>query len=98
MKIEVAYARAERQWLIALELEPGATAGDALRQSGLLEQHPDLAQAPLAIFGRAVDASRALRDGDRVELLRPLLADPKEVRRSLAAQGKTMGRRRPGQP
>ena len=100
MRVEVVYALSERQWQVALELEPGATAAEAVRQSGLLEQHPALAQAALvlAVFGRVVEEGRPLRDGDRVELLRPLQADPKEARRKLAAAGKSMGRRRPGQP
>lgn len=96
MKVEVAYALAERQWLVAVELESGATAGEAVERSGLLAQVPGLAEAPLAlgVHGKAVAADRVLREGDRVEVHRPLRADPKEVRRRLAAEGKSMGRRR----
>lgn len=95
MKVEVAYALPERQRLIALELDASATAADALRASGLLELEPELAGAAptLSVFGRIVTSQQPLRDGDRVEVLRPLRADPKEVRRKLAAQGKSMGRR-----
>jgi hypothetical protein len=62
----------------------------------LLLEVPALAAAPLVlgVFGRSVAHDRTLRDGDRVEVYRPLTADPKEVRRSLAAQGRSMGRRR----
>jgi putative ubiquitin-RnfH superfamily antitoxin RatB of RatAB toxin-antitoxin module len=98
MKVEVAYALAERQWLVAIDVAVGTTAGEAVAQSGLVGQHPALAAGPLhlALFGRVVATEQALREGDRVEVLRPLVADPKEVRRSLAAEGKVMGRRRPG--
>ena len=104
MKVEVAYALPDRQQVVALELDPGATANDALRASGLLGTEATLAgtglpQGPagvalkLSVFGRIVAPEHALRDGDRVEVLRPLQADPKEVRRKLAAQGRSMGRR-----
>lgn len=98
MKVEVAYALREHQWQIALEVGAGATVADALRASGLLQQRPELSGQPLTlgIHGRIVAPERRLRDGDRVEVQRPLLADPKEVRRRLAAEGRVMGRRRPG--
>ena len=94
MKVEVAYALPDRHWLIALEVGEGATAGDALRQCGLLDQVPALAgqRLTLGIFGRVVALEQRLRPGDRVEVLRPLAADPKAARRRLAAEGKTMGR------
>ena len=95
MRVEVAYALTERQRIVVLELAAGATAADALAASGLLRSEPALAAAPLelSVFGRLVAPQQVLRDGDRVEVLRPLQADPKEVRRRLAAQGKSMGRR-----
>lgn len=98
MKVEVAYALPERQTLIALEVAIGTTALDAVLCSGLLREHPALVvgQLRLAVFGRVVTPAQVLRAGDRVEVLRPLQADPKEVRRRLAAQGKAMGRRGPG--
>lgn len=96
--VEVAYARPEQQWLESVTLPVGATAFEAIQQSGLLTQCPeiDLAQNRIGIFGREVALEQVLQAGERVEIYRPLLADPKEVRRKLAAQGKTMGRRRPG--
>lgn len=92
--VEVAYALPERQWLIALELKPGATARDAVVaaiESGALPAL-DLERHKLGIFSRPVAPEHKLSGGDRVEIYRPLEADPKEVRRALAAAGKTMGR------
>lgn len=92
--VEVVYALPERQRLLALEVPTGTTARQAVEQSGLLTEFPELepGDIKLGIFGKAVAADTPLRDGDRVEVYRPLKADPKEVRRQLAAAGKTMGR------
>ena len=92
--IEVACARPGRQTVIALEVPAGCTAGAAVALSGVLEQHPDLdpARCGLGIFGQLVAASATLRAGDRVEVLRQLVEDPRERRRRLAKQGRTMGR------
>ena len=86
MRIEVAYAAAERQVLVALEVEEGATVETALRQvagqaafAGL-----DLNRMPVGVYGRRVDRSRLLCAGERIELYRPLLLDPKEARRRRA--------------
>ena len=76
---------------VAVEVEvwirPGATAGEALRESGLLERFADcgLEQQALGIWGRACRAETPLRSGDRVELYRPLAMDPKEARRLRAS-------------
>lgn len=83
LRVEICYALPDRQALVQLELAQGATAGDALEASGLA---PGGDRVPLGIFGRAVKASTVLRDGDRVDVLRPLAADPKETRR-LRARG-----------
>ena len=71
----------------------------AVARSGLAARFPDqiIVGADLGIFGRSTDPDDVLSAGDRVEVLRPLKADPKEVRRALAAQGKTMGKRRKAQ-
>ena len=94
--VEVAYALPERQALIALRVPAGTSAIEAVRRSGVAERFAglDVESATLGIFGRRVDRDAALRDGDRVEIYRPLTADPKEVRRQLARLGKTMGRGR----
>lgn len=86
IKIEVAYALPERQALIALEVEEGATVGQAIGRSGILSNFPEieLARERLGVFGKRVEINTPLRDGDRVEIYRPLVADPKQVRRERA--------------
>ena len=98
MRVEVVYALPDRQTLLALEVEPGTTALEAVRRSGILDRHPELAggELDLGVFGKRVTAEQVLVEDDRVEIYRPLLADPREVRRKLAAEGRTMGRVRKG--
>ena len=86
IEVEVVYARPERQRRIALRVAAGACVADAIRQSGILGEFPeiDLGQAKLGIFSRRVDARDALHDGDRIEIYRPLVADPKSARRERA--------------
>lgn len=86
IRVEVVLALPRRCWRVELVLPSGATAETALARSGLAALAPevDFADTSLAIHGRAVDAGEALSDGDRVEILRPLLADPKAVRRARA--------------
>ncbi|HLU62485.1 MAG TPA: RnfH family protein [Gammaproteobacteria bacterium] len=95
-EIEVVYALPSTQALVPLKVAPGTTVEEAIRRSGLLERFPeiDLAVNKVGVFGRLAPLSRPLEAGDRVEIYRPLLADPKEVRRRLAAEGRTMGRKR----
>jgi uncharacterized protein len=87
-RVEVVYATPERQMLYALDVEAGATVGDAIERSGVLAAFPeiDLARNRVGIFGRLAALSTPLRDDDRVEILRPLRADPKEARRKRAAR------------
>lgn len=95
MKIEVVYALPERQELIALDLPEGATVMQAVEASGLTQKYPDIepgGRNKLGIFAKLVKADALLRDRDRVEIYRPLIADPKEVRRQKAAEGKVMKR------
>jgi uncharacterized protein len=92
--VEVAYATPDRQWLIGLDAPAGTTAGEAIRLSGLLEELPGLDTASVGIFGEHVEPGRELEDGDRVEIYRPLIADPREERRAAARSGRTMKRRR----
>lgn len=84
LDVEVVYARPEEQNLIFLRVPAGCTAAQAVERSGLRARFPELAQGPpaLAIFGRLAPADAVLQAGDRVELLRPLQADPKERRRA----------------
>lgn len=88
--VEVAYALPHKQAIVPLQVPEGTTALDAARQSGIARQFEglDLDSAKLGIFGKAVGPQTALRDGDRVEIYRPLVADPKEVRKARAARAK----------
>ncbi|MBO9550654.1 RnfH family protein [Pseudomonas sp.] len=92
VKVEVAYATAERQWLLVCDVPDGTTVRDALRLSGIAAQVGglDVAQCPVGIFGKVVaDAhERVVEEGDRLEIYRPLLIDPVEARRQRAAQAK----------
>jgi putative ubiquitin-RnfH superfamily antitoxin RatB of RatAB toxin-antitoxin module len=96
--IEVACAEAGRQTVLALEVPAGCTAGEAVERSGILAQHPaiDPAACGVGIHGREVPRERILRAGDRVEVLRPLAEDPRERRRRLARQGRSMSGRSAG--
>ena len=95
LNIEVAYATPQRQSLVELQLPADATVRDAVRRSGLQNQYPelDIEHCPVGIFGQQVADNRVLRDGDRVEIYRPLVNEPREARRRLAARGGTMGKR-----
>ena len=86
MRICVAYVAPDTELMIALELADGAIVDDALRASGIVERIGVPDAASLAVFGRRVNRATALRDGDRVEVTRPLLCDPKAVRRNRAAR------------
>jgi putative ubiquitin-RnfH superfamily antitoxin RatB of RatAB toxin-antitoxin module len=90
--VEVAYELPDEQILLALELPAGSTVADAVAASGIVERFPEIdpAAAKLGVFGKHVTRDRVLRSGDRVEIYRPLLADPKERRRKRAAKGQTM--------
>ena len=88
IRVEVVYALRDAQTLIELEVEAGTTALEAIRRSGVLERHPEISavRGRVGVFGKRVELDAPLRDGDRVELYRPLLADPKEKRRQRAAR------------
>lgn len=84
LEVEVVYATPERQACYALRVKPGTTLFEAIRASGVLQDFPeiDLARNRVGIYGTAAKGAQALRDGDRVEIYRPLSADPKEARRA----------------
>jgi uncharacterized protein len=90
LKVEVVYALPDEQTLIALEVEEGTTVKEAIERSGILSKYPGVAGARerVGIFGKPVDPDTALRDGDRIEIYRPLVANPKEARRSRVASTK----------
>lgn len=84
--VEVVYALPEKQYLRSVKLEEGSTVEQAIRASGLLElrRDIDLASNKIGIYSRPVKLNDSLADGDRVEIYRPLIADPKEMRRQRA--------------
>ena len=86
--VEVVYALPERHWRVELPFRAGMTVGDALAQAAMETRVPGLVVDPatLAVFGRAATPASPLHAGDRVEILRPLLADPKQARRRRAGQ------------
>jgi len=90
--IEVAYATPQKQLILECEVESDTTARDAVRQSGIDQHFPqiNLEECEIGVFGRAVADDYELTDGDRIEIYRPLIADPKEIRRQRAAQGLKM--------
>jgi putative ubiquitin-RnfH superfamily antitoxin RatB of RatAB toxin-antitoxin module len=90
INVEVAYALPERQAIVPLQVVPGTTALEAVRRSGIVERFAGivLEDARLGIFGKVVAPEQELREGDRVEIYRPLIADPKEVRKARAARVK----------
>jgi len=83
MRVTVAVALPGRQEVVALELGEGATVGEALRAAALAARFPgeDFAALDAGVWGVRVSPETALKEGDRVELYRPLQADPKEMRR-----------------
>jgi putative ubiquitin-RnfH superfamily antitoxin RatB of RatAB toxin-antitoxin module len=90
LRVEVAYAEPGAQFLQALTLPEGATIAAALAASELSRRFPalDLALAKLGVFSRPATPATRLRDGDRVEVYRPLLANPKAVRRERAERNR----------
>ncbi len=92
--VEVAYARPDVQRVVVLEFTAGLTAWQAIERTSLLAEFPELAgrRLDIGVHGRVVDGSERLRPGDRVEIYRPLQADPRQERRRLAATGRTMGK------
>ncbi|MDO8312922.1 MAG: RnfH family protein [Sideroxyarcus sp.] len=90
--IEVVYALPHEQTLLKLDVPVGTSIADGIRLSGMLNKHPeiDLEKSKFGIFGKLSKADVVLRERDRIEIYRPLIADPKEVRRKRAEEGKAM--------
>lgn len=90
LRIRVIYALPDQQVTVDLQLPHGTLLSEAVTRSGLLQKFPEAAASPLscAIFGRAVPLTYELRDGDRIEILRPLLIDPKQSRREAAQRSR----------
>lgn len=93
VNVEVVYAEQRRQLLISMSTRNGATIAEVLEQSRIYDEFPDidLRSFPVGIWGKCVERSETVRDGDRVELYRPLVTDPRDARRRLAEIGQTMG-------
>ncbi|ACV27425.1 RnfH family protein [Kangiella koreensis] len=89
--VEVCYALPEKQTLLSLEVEASATIEEIIRQSGILELYSeiDLTQTKVGVFSKLAKLTDTLHDGDRVEIYRPLIADPKEVRKQRAEKSKS---------
>lgn len=96
LRVEVAYAVRDRQALLTVGLEQGGTVEQAIRRSGILVEFPeiDIARSKVGIFGRLVSLNTRVQDGDRVEIYRPLIADPKDARRERAQRAGVRSRRR----
>ncbi len=92
IRVEVAYSRGAEQALLSVDALEGLTVRDAIERSGILGRFPDidLAVNKVGVFGKLTKLDNTLADGDRVEIYRPLIADPKEARKKRAAEGKTM--------
>jgi len=96
VRVTVVYAQLERQWAVRVVLDPGANVQAAIDRSGLFEAIPELRLATLevGIFHRRCALDTLVRDGDRVEIYRPLQVEPKQARRLRAAAQKGRGVRR----
>lgn len=93
IQFEVAYALPERQVIARLSAKPGISAAEAIELSGIRQLFPGIeAQPVVGIFSRKVSLDYPLKSGDRLEIYRPLRADPKEVRRQKAEEQKTRAR------
>lgn len=92
LNVEVCYALLNKQELVRVKLPEGASLQQAIEASGLLGKYPeiDLKKNKFGIWNKLSKVDSLLRDKDRVEIYRPLIADPKEVRKQRAAEGKVM--------
>ncbi|MDN3610755.1 RnfH family protein [Vibrio ostreicida] len=88
--VEVVFALPEQQRVFTLVVNKTMTVAEIIQQSGVLEQYPqiDLSKNKVGVFSRNVKLDATVRDKDRIEIYRPLLADPKEIRRKRAEQAK----------
>jgi putative ubiquitin-RnfH superfamily antitoxin RatB of RatAB toxin-antitoxin module len=93
--VEITYALPEKQTLYSFEVPVGTSLNKAIELSGIKAIHPelDLDAMKVGIFGKIASRERILEEKDRIELYRPLFADPKEIRKQRAAEGKTMKNR-----
>ena len=94
INIEVAFALPEKQTLLVLTVDEDTTVEEGIGASSILSQYPqiDLTENKVGIWSRACKLTDSLKDGDRIEIYRPLIADPKEVRRRRAEKAVDEGR------
>lgn len=92
ISVEVVYPLPQKQEIFTVRLAAGASVRQAIEASGVLQKYPeiDLSKNKLGVFAKMAKPDAVLRDKDRVEIYRPLIADPKEVRKQRAAEGKVM--------
>jgi len=96
LRIELACATVAQQELLELWVAADQSVGQIIEQSGIYERFvgQGLETAPVGIWGRPVDRDQKVREGDRIEIYRPLQMDPREARRRLAEAGRTMNQTR----
>lgn len=94
LTVEVVYGLPERQKLMVTSVAEGSTVEQAIMQSGIMDHFADidLTKNPVGIWNRTCKLTDQLRNGDRIEIYRPLVADPKEIRRRRAEKAKLEGR------
>ncbi|MEN9534627.1 MAG: RnfH family protein [Aeromonas popoffii] len=94
LNIDVVYALPERQTVLRIRVAPATSVLAAIEQSGIVQKHPeiDLSVNKFGIYSRPVKGADLLQDGDRIEIYRPLIADPKEMRKKRAEKAKEEGR------
>jgi putative ubiquitin-RnfH superfamily antitoxin RatB of RatAB toxin-antitoxin module len=92
LAVEVVYALPEEQTLLSIVVKKGDTVRDVILQSSILQEYPelDIDSLDVGLFGKATKMTQVVREKDRVEIYRPLIADPKEVRKRKAAEGKKL--------
>jgi len=96
--VSVVYATAEKQWLYESSVARGTSAQELIELSGFMQEvvalnEQSISELNIGVYAEKVELDYLLEEGDRVEIYRPLTADPKEVRRQLALMGKTMGKK-----
>ena len=92
IKVEVVYGLAEEQALLSVDVPEESQVKEVILASGILEQFPeiDLDKVKVGLFGKLTKMDQSVRARDRIEIYRPLIADPKEVRKRRAAEGKRL--------
>lgn len=90
--IEIAYATPHKQIILEMEVDPATSPREAVIQSDIDDYFPEIDKqnCDIGIFGKVVKPDHVLESGDRIEIYRPLIADPKQVRKQRAAQGLRM--------